>query len=63
MVSLNKYANIIQNSQCEIYGLSTDEKPIDKIEGVPIGNGSVFVEMDTKKVFTFDRENRIWREF
>jgi len=39
-------------------GLSTDEKPI----GPTIGNGSLFLEMDTGKVFVFDAENSAWIE-
>jgi hypothetical protein len=39
----------------ECYGLSTDTKPMD------VTNASVFLEMDTKKVFMFDAENKVWR--
>lgn len=46
----------------EFFGLSKDEKPIGKIKGVKINNGSVFIEIDTKKVFMFDEENQIWIE-
>ena len=38
----------------EFHGLSTDEKPMD------IANGCVFIEMDTFKVFMFDKENQRW---
>lgn len=38
--------------------LSTDEKPIENI-----GNGSTLLEMDTGKIFMFDEENQIWKEF
>ena len=41
----------------EYIGLSTDTKPEN------IANGSIFLEIDTKKVFIFDEENLIWREF
>ena len=37
----------------EYRGLSTDKKPIEHV-----GNGSVFFEMDTCKVFMFDLESR-----
>ena len=37
-------------------GLSTDEKPLN------VGNASTFYEMDTKKVFMFDAENKKWHE-
>lgn len=39
----------------ELYGLSTDKKPT---QDVP--NGSVFHEMDTKKNYRFDIQNRKW---
>lgn len=42
----------------ELRGLSTDQKPMGK----NIGNGSVFFEMDTLKLFLFDAEHRQWIE-
>lgn len=63
MVSLTKYGDNSTSAVCEITGLSTDTKPIDKIDGVCIGNGSTFIEMDTQKVFIFDKQNLKWREF
>lgn len=39
-------------------GLSTDEKPT-----VNIVNGSVFIEMNTSKVYFFDEENTSWLEW
>ena len=41
----------------EIRGLNTDEKPVERV-----GNGSIFIEIDTGKVFLYDAENKIWRE-
>lgn len=46
----------------EFFGLSTDEKPTDKHNGIKIVNGSVFVEMDTKKIYMFDEEHKVWLE-
>lgn len=40
----------------EIYGLSTDEKPTDVL------NASVYYEMDTKKIYLFDEQNKVWLE-
>lgn len=40
----------------EMYGLGSDEKPVD------VANASVFYEMDTKKVYLFDGENKRWLE-
>lgn len=41
----------------ELYGKSTDEKPVYNIP-----NASVFYEMDTKKVFMFDGDTMTWLE-
>lgn len=37
-------------------GLSTDQKPMDW------GNGSTLLEIDTGKVYIFDKANSTWRE-
>ena len=47
----------INEKTYEFRGLSTDEKPIERV-----GNGSVFIELDTGKVFIFDEQNKTWRE-
>jgi len=39
----------------EVYGLSTDEKPVRGIT-----NASIFYEMDTRNAFIFDQENSKW---
>lgn len=41
----------------EYRGLSTDRKPIEDVN-----NGSIFLEMDTEKLFMFDGENKKWIE-
>lgn len=46
----------------ELRGLSTDEKPVDEINNTNIDNGSVFIEIDTGKVYMFDLENTEWKE-
>ena len=43
-------------SVSEIYGLSTDTKPTN------VHNASIFYEMDTKKMYLFDKENTSWLE-
>lgn len=40
----------------EFFGLSTDEKPTN------CANASTFYEMDTKKLFLFDKQNKQWLE-
>ena len=44
----------------ELAGLSTDEKPTE-MGTTKIDNGSVFVEIDTQKLFFFDLENEEWK--
>jgi hypothetical protein len=51
----------VQNKNFKVYyyaGLSSDTK---KTAGVT--NGSVFLEMDTKKMYLFDETNATWREW
>ena len=45
----------------EIRGLSTDEKPTT-IENKKIDNGSIFIEIDTGKIYMYDLENHEWSE-
>ena len=42
-----------------LVGLSSDEKPT----GLDIGNGWMFIEMDTSKIYFFDAANSEWLEF
>lgn len=41
----------------EYRGLSTDSKPTENIT-----NGSVFIEIDTGKLYMFDAEGTQWKE-
>lgn len=45
----------------ELRGLSTDEKPTT-IDDVNIANGSIFIEINTGKLFMYDLENQQWQE-
>lgn len=45
------------NSVLEIRGLST-EKPTENIP-----NGSIYIEIDTSKIYFYDGENEEWKEF
>lgn len=60
MISINQIGNISNDRVLELIGLSTDEKPIGKIDGEKIVNGSSFFEMDTCNVFMYDEENNRW---
>lgn len=44
----------------ELRGLSTDTKPTE-ISGIKVGNGSIFVEIDTGNIFLYDQENEEWK--
>lgn len=66
MVTIFK-TNVIKNTEdgqtiyAELRGMSTDNKPT-QIGNKKIGNGSVFVEIDTQKILFFDAENEAWKE-
>lgn len=60
MVSFTKYGDNYNVPQIEIYGKSTDEKPVKDETGMAIPNGSLFVEMDTSTVYAFDAEEKVW---
>lgn len=45
----------------ELRGLSTDEKPTEINNGI-VENGSVFIEIDTGKVYMYDLESETWNE-
>ena len=62
MITLNKYSDRPNRSYMELYGLSTDEKPIKKFENTFIGNASTFYCMDSKEAFIYDEENHKWHE-
>ena len=47
--------------ELEIRGLSGDTKPT-KIGTQDIPNGTVFIEINTGKMFLFDQENSQWKE-
>lgn len=60
MISFVKRGNNYNIPIMEIYGLSTDEKPMHDDAGASIPNGSIFLEMDTLKVFFYETEMDEW---
>lgn len=46
----------------EFIGLSTDTKPTTYNDS-NVGNGSLYVEIDTGKIYFYDLENDTWHEF
>ena len=65
MISIVK-TDVIKNESTktlfigELRGLSTDTKPTT-IDGKEIGNGSVFIEINTQKIFFFDYDSKEWK--
>ena len=43
-------------------GLQADTKPTTESDGMIIGNGSTFMEIDGDKFFMFDEENGEWKD-
>lgn len=65
MVSIYKNDNIKLTEEgelisAELRGMSTDTKPT-KIGNKDIANGSVFIEIDTQKIFFFDGTSKEWK--
>lgn len=69
MITLNNYGDNANRKDSLFWGLSTDIKPIKNFNepgsnaNIPIENGSIWIEIDTQKVFVYDRENSKWHEF
>ncbi len=59
MITIYRESGIVDGKgELEYRGLSTDTKPTENVV-----NGSVFIEMDTKKIYMFDAEGTEWKEF
>lgn len=62
MVTVDEIPKLKQGGkyECSFKGLSTDEKPTVKYNGLPIANGSTFIEMNTKSLKYYDEANATW---
>lgn len=58
MISMLENIRRNENSVIVAVGLSTDTKPTEWV-----ANGSMFIEMDTSKLYFFDAAAATWREF
>lgn len=56
MVTNASDGEVTVNAGWDLRGLSSDTKPTD------CPNGSTFLEMDTRKVYAFDKANAAWLE-
>ena len=63
MITIYKQKDKDNNTKMEVElrGLSTDTKP-KTIKGAIVDNGSVFIEINTGKLFMYDLENEEWKE-
>ena len=59
MMTVERIAGQTDGRSSEFRGLSTDTKPT-KANGKDVENGSTFLEMDTAKVFAYDKTNDAW---
>lgn len=50
------HSNGSMTQETEYYGLSTDTKPVDNT----VPNAATFYEMDSKKLYIFDRDHHEW---
>ena len=57
----NETSTTGNDREIELRGISTDTKP-EAIDGRDIANGTVFIEIDTGKLYMFDAENKQWKE-
>lgn len=56
MITIDKIGGQTVTKRAELYGLSTDTKPI--IDGIP--TGSTFYVVDTQEIYMYDEEHQIW---
>lgn len=56
MVTVNRIGGQEINKGAELYGLSSDVKPIND----ELPNGSIFIELDTQIGYMWDAENKRW---
>lgn len=62
MISLQKIGNEHNSELLEFDGLSTDDKPINIYRNKEIINGSIFNEMDTGKIYKYNKTTSTWVE-
>ena len=66
MITIYKKSNSIaqtnqRSNEIELRGLSTDTKP-SASDNKDITNGTLFIEINTGKIFAYDLENNQWKE-
>lgn len=56
MITLYRPSNYNNPRAQSLCGESTDAKPLD------VESGATFKEIDTGKIYRFDKENKVWYE-
>lgn len=56
MITENRYPNETRT----LYGISADTKPTESYNGLPIANGSAYVEIDTGYVYLYNAAGTAW---
>lgn len=62
MISLASIGEIINRNTLELYGKSTDDKPIETYKSTGIPTGSTFFEVDTSTTYYYDEANKEWHK-
>lgn len=58
MITIYRKEGAVKDKQeIELRGLSTDTKPTENVE-----NGTIFIEIDTGKIYMFDVVSKTWKE-
>lgn len=60
MITLNSYSGVSNTTNVELFGKSTDVKPLINYDGIAISNGSSFFEIDTGILYLYDAEANEW---
>jgi len=60
MITAERGSGTNVSSEFSFKGLSTDTKPTGTFQDTKIGNGSSFLEIDTKNLSFYDEENETW---
>ena len=60
MISVEGSTKDDRKPMLELWGLSTDDKPIYSYGSLLIANGSIFHENDTSSIYRYSEGNRKW---
>ena len=61
LISQDAFCGTGKHAIISLYGLSTDTKPTEYLEGIKIDNGSSFMEIDTQVLKFYDESTDTWK--